>query len=144
MNSKELVIASNDRNPIKAQFIATLHQAALHNQLGYMDGMDPDTGQVVPLLCGVEYGEDGKPKQLWPLGIVFLQGEAIKNYLAPDGNGNYYSQQLATDANGEPIELPAEPAQEEGRPAVKSANSRKGRRRKVGADNDRDVSEGSV
>lgn len=143
-SNDKLVIASNDRNPIKAQFIATLHQAALHNQLGYMDGKDPETGEIVPLLCGVEFNEDGSPKQLWPLGIVFLNGEGLKNYLAPDGDGKYYDQfaNANLEANGQPIELPA--VEEEGRPSVKSSNSRKGRRRKVGADDDRHVPDGSV
>lgn len=148
----KLVIATNNPNPIKADFIRLLHNAALHNQLGYMDGMDPDTGDEVPLLVGVEYDDEGNPKQLWPLAIAFIDGSKLKNYLAPDGNGSYYNQTLASDAAGEPIdtdigggiELPDEPAEEQGRPTVKSANSRKGRRRKVGADDDRDVSGGSV
>lgn len=109
--NKQLVIASNDRNPIKESFIQTLHMAALNCQLGYMDGMDPDTGDIIPLLCGVEYGEEGKPVKLWPLAIAFLDGTKLKNYLVPDGNGNYFNQnrdEIECDVNGEPIEGPDE------------------------------------
>lgn len=142
MTTNNLVIASNDRNPMKEQFIQALHQAALHCQLGYMDGMDPDTGEITPLLVGVEYNEAGQPCKLWPLGTVFLTADNLKNYLVPDGNGQYFNQnadERELDANGDVIELP-----EETGTAIESGNRRKGRRRKMGADDDRGVSEGSV
>lgn len=156
---KQLVIASNDSNPIKAQFIATLHQAALHQQLGYMDGLDPETKEVVPLLVGVEYDDNNKPVHLWPLGIVFLDGSNLKNYLAPDGNGNYYDQNVALDANGEPIDTDidydgdigdgtlidqCDSPKKQRRKAVKSGSRSKRGGSEVGADDDRDVSGGSV
>lgn len=66
------------------------------------------------------------------------------------GNGNYFNQnadERILDANGEPIDVGLDgdiKLPEEERPPVESTDSRKGRRRKVGATDDTGVSEGSV
>ena len=116
------IVVTNDNNPIKRDFLAILHQAALHNQLGYMDGMDPDTGEIVPLLVGVEHLEDGK-MQLYPLAHAFLETDKLKNYLVPDGNGSYFCQN-SLDAAGDLIaQLDTKPAKKQRRKTKQKADS---------------------
>lgn len=98
----DVVVMTNEPNPIKTQFIEILHQAALNGQLGYMDGKDPDTGEIVPLLVGIE--REGSMIRAYPIAHAFLKVEEMKNYLAPDGQGNYLDLTThITDANGEPV-----------------------------------------
>ena len=85
------VVITNDFQPVKQEFIELLYQGALNGQLGYMDGMDPDTGNVVPLLVGLEASPDNPDeKYCYPLARIFLDTASIKKYLVPDGNGNYH------------------------------------------------------
>lgn len=116
------VVVSNDANPIKRQFLAILHQAALHNQLGYMDGMDPDTGDIVPLLVGVERLDEGKMK-FYPLAAAFLDADKLKNYLVPDGNGKYFEQHDMDVASELAAGLDVKPAKKQRRKAKQESNS---------------------
>lgn len=73
-----------------------IYQSVGTNQLGYMDGLDPDTKEIVPLLVGIDREEDGK-MNLYPIAKLFLTPEELKTYLTPS------EYTLPTDANGEPI-----------------------------------------
>ena len=104
-NLPDIVVLTNDPKPAKSEFIEVLHQAALHGQLGYMDGMDPDTGEIVPLLVGIE--RNGTSIAAYPLAHIFMEVSELKAYLSPDGNGNYINlSEHIRDANGDPITAP--------------------------------------
>lgn len=87
---------SCDGDPRKVNLMQAIYHSVGTDQLGYMDGMDPDTKEIVPLLVGIDREEDGK-LNLYPIAKIFLSPDELKNYISP----SEYS--LPTDANGELI-----------------------------------------
>lgn len=85
-----LIILSNDRNPAKADMLAMLYRAFHLGQVGLIDGMDPDTGKVTPMLAGIEL-VDGEIRGVYPLAAVLESTEEISRILIPDGQGSYVS-----------------------------------------------------
>jgi hypothetical protein len=85
--TKEYVlhVLSNDPTTEKYDLMEMLHKSALFNTLAYMDALHFDSGDVVPLLCGLAEGPDGQV-QAFPLARL-LKAEEVKQYLAPDGHG---------------------------------------------------------
>lgn len=98
---RDIVIMSTDNNPIKQQLMEAIHTSAYTNQLGYLDGMDPDTGQIVPLLVGVDRDKDGG-MSFYPIAQLFLSTSELKRYLTPDMHGSWVDNSIK-DANGEDI-----------------------------------------
>lgn len=92
LNSKakpapQICIVSNNPTPFKATQIQLLYQAAFTHQLAYMDGMHPDTGEIVPLLVGIE----PETEAIHPLAVLLNKHtDDIPNYLVPDGRGSYF------------------------------------------------------
>lgn len=84
----QLVLMTNDRQQFKVSTLQVIYQAADYRQLAYMDGMDPDTGEIVPLLVGLETLSD-EQFNVWPLAIILNKSKQIKNYLVPNGRGDY-------------------------------------------------------
>lgn len=85
-----LMVLTNERTPMKGNMLMMLYKAASVGQLAYMDGMDPDTGDIVPLIVGLEPSEDGTKSNIWPLAKIIGKSAEIKNYLIPDGVGGYF------------------------------------------------------
>ena len=85
-----LIILSNDRNPEKVHLLKTLYQAFQLGKIGLVDGMDPETGTVAPMLAGIEM-EDGDITGVYPLAAILQDMKTISSILIPDGNGNYVS-----------------------------------------------------
>lgn len=83
----DLLVLSNDNNPIKRNLLEAIVESISTNQLGYVDGMDPETGAIVPLLVGIDRNEDGM--RLYPIAQVFLDPTTLKRYLTPDEHGNF-------------------------------------------------------
>lgn len=86
--SANLVVIANDNNPVKRQLLENIHASSFTNQLGYLDGMDPDTGEIVPLLVGIDRDDEGN-MSLFPIAKLFLSSAELKTYLAPDQYGNF-------------------------------------------------------
>lgn len=84
---KDLVVITDDNNPIKRSLMENIVLSINTNQLGYVDGKDPETGEVVPLLVGIDRSEEGM--QLFPIARVFLDPNEMKRFLVPDENGNF-------------------------------------------------------
>lgn len=86
-----IVIMTNDRNPIKANLMFSLYNTVKAGRLGYMDGMDPDTGDIVPMLVGIEPSPDGTvhANNVYPLAILVRSDYESFKYWIPDGAGNY-------------------------------------------------------
>ena len=77
-----------------------LYKAVSMAQLAYMDGMDPETGEIHPLLVGLEGTQDGK-FNVYPLARLFNKLDAIPAYLTPDGEGNYVDFTIPTTLLGD-------------------------------------------
>lgn len=90
-----LFVLTNERTQFKANQIMMFYKASSLGQLAYMDGMDPETGEIVPLLVGLEPTENDTQFKVYPLAKLISNLQEIKNYLVPDGSGNYidYSKQ---------------------------------------------------
>lgn len=85
-----LYLLTNERTPMKEQMLQMIYQAVEHNQIGYADVQDPDTGEVIPILIGLELDVNGKVLGGAPLARLFLtQKELQKSYRLPDGAGGY-------------------------------------------------------
>jgi hypothetical protein len=82
-----VMIISNDPSEFKVRTLELFYQAASYGGIAYMDGKDPETGDIVPLLVGVKMEAEGQ-FSIWPIAKIF-QSNDIKNYLVPDGAGNY-------------------------------------------------------
>ena len=85
---------SNEPSESKINILQIIYQSVYSGQLAYMDGMDPDTGEIVPLLVGLDPTGDGTKVSVYPLAdIRMLTNKNITQYLVPDGRGNYQSSQ---------------------------------------------------
>lgn len=101
-----LVVLTNERTPFKAQQILMLYQAVHAAQLAYMDGLNPGTGEVEPLLVGLEPTDDGQFR-VFPLAKLLSKLDEVPAYQVPDGQGGYIN---ASDGAGD--ELAAIPEEE--------------------------------
>ena len=93
-----LMILTNERTQFKANILMMMYQAASYGQLAYMDGMDPDTGEIVPLLVGLEPAGDGDKMNVHPLAKLLHKNIDDMHYLIPDGQGNYFDGRNDTAA----------------------------------------------
>jgi len=109
-----VVILTNERTPFKAQQILMMYKAAGLAQLAYMDGLNPDTGEIDALLVGLEPVEKEVQFKVFPLAKLFNKLNEIPAYLVPDGNGSYIDYKTNTDESSilEPIPEEAGPASE--------------------------------
>lgn len=94
-----LLLMTNEPTEQKLKTLELLYQSLSFGQLAYLDGKDPDTGEIVPLLVGLQPEENGKVS-IYPIAKLFTKEDNLVNYQIPDGSGNYTS----VDA-GEPIDL---------------------------------------
>lgn len=116
VNKVPIVILSNTQDPTLPLLIQTLYQAFRLGQLGLITAMDPDTGNVSPMLAGIELVGD-EIKGVYPLARLLSDPKEIERILIPDGEGNYVSNtsgfsqldsgstsEEATEESGPPLE----------------------------------------
>jgi hypothetical protein len=128
-----LMFITNDRTPFKANMLMMIYKAVGMGQVGYMDGLHPETGEIHPLLVGIEPTEDGQFR-VHALAKIFNKLDEIPQYLMPDGNGNYidYRPKLSPIPEGCVEANPVEARQEDrkakkGRPRKKRDGGTLGR-----------------
>lgn len=86
-----LMVMTNKPTSFKGNMLLMLYKAVGMGQLAYMDGLDPDTQEIVPLLVGLEPTENGQ-FAVYPLAKIFTKGdELVKTYHVPDGKGGYFN-----------------------------------------------------
>lgn len=85
-----LVILANDQNPALAHILQAFYRGTASGQIGLVVGMDPDTGEVSPMLAGIEMAE-GEIVGVYPIAKILEDMEQIERILIPDGQGNYVS-----------------------------------------------------
>ena len=88
-----LKLLTNEMTDLKKNTLKMIVQAADYDELGYMDGRDPATGEIVPLLVGLEPNGNGS-FTIYPVARFFF-GADIPEFEPPDGRGNYITK--ATD-----------------------------------------------
>jgi hypothetical protein len=93
-----LMLITNEPTELKLRTLELLYQSMSFGQLAYLDGKDPETGEIVSLLVGIQPENDSKAS-IYPIA-KFLDKDDNTKYLIPDGNGNYSSIDV-----GEPIDL---------------------------------------
>lgn len=85
-----LVILANEQNPALAHILQAFYRGTASGQIGLVVGMDPDTGEVSPMLAGIEMAE-GEIVGVYPIAKILEDMEQIERILIPDGQGNYVS-----------------------------------------------------
>jgi hypothetical protein len=85
-----LLVFSNDKTEehlnVLRGLLKMVYHTVLTNKLAIMEAKDETTGEVVPVLVGVEQNEEGI--SCYPLFRPITDTDAGK-YSAPDGSGNY-------------------------------------------------------
>lgn len=99
-----LMLMTNEPNEDKLRFMELLYQAMAVGQVAYMDGKDPDTGEIVPLIVGIQPEANGLVS-IYPLARIIKPTDESINYHVPDGAGAYSPLNV-----GEPIDLGISPA----------------------------------
>jgi len=85
-----LLILSNEKDENLAQVLQTFYRAVQVGQIGLVMGMHPDTGEISPMLAGVDM-VDGDIVGVYPLARLLQRVEEIESILIADGQGNYVS-----------------------------------------------------
>lgn len=83
-----VLVMSNDPTALKIRTIELIYDSIARGQLAYMDGKDTETGEIVPLLVGLNPVSDTK-YEIYPIAKLLIGPDARANYLVPDGNGSY-------------------------------------------------------
>lgn len=83
-------VLTNEVTQFKLDILKAIYNSVVSGQLGYLDAKDPETGEIVPLLVGIEYSDKGTFKP-YPIAKFITGKDVFKNYLVPDGRGNYCS-----------------------------------------------------
>lgn len=81
---------NKEESPWLDSVLAMFYDGVFRNRIGIMDAWNLDTEQEETVLVGIELDEDGKP-DCFPLAKL-LRAEDVKNYLSPDGKGEFYDQ----------------------------------------------------
>jgi hypothetical protein len=89
-------ILSNDPNELKLHTMEIIYNSINNGQLAYMDAKDPGTGEIVPLLVGLDPTSNGKFK-IYPVAQLLIGVSNIPKYLVPNGAGEYYD---TSDSDG--------------------------------------------
>lgn len=84
-------ILSNEPNELKLHTMEIIYNSVSYGQLGYMDGKDPETGEIVPLLVGLDPTSDGRFK-IYPVARLLMGVPELPKYLVPDGTGKYFNE----------------------------------------------------
>jgi hypothetical protein len=82
-------ILSNEPNELKLHTMEIIYNSINNGQLAYMDAKDPETGEIIPLLVGLDPTSNGKFK-IYPVAQLLIGASNLPKYLVPDGTGSYY------------------------------------------------------
>lgn len=101
ISNAQYYVLSNNPTELKIKTLEMLYDSIGYGQLAYMDAKDAETGEIIPLLIGLDPTDDGKFK-LFPLAELVMGNALQRKYLVPDGRGNYH------DVVGESVDLRGE------------------------------------
>lgn len=82
----DMLLFSNNPNPIQYNLLEMFYRGVLQNTLGLMEARNVETGELDLLLVGLD--KEGEEIKTYPLAVL-IKKDAGKTYLAPDGLGNY-------------------------------------------------------
>lgn len=93
--NRYIQLLTNDPTDFKKSIIRQVYEGADGDSLAYMDGRDAETGEIVPLIVGLdaEITESGEQKfTIYPIARLFVSPAEMMKYEPPDGRGNYVSK----------------------------------------------------
>lgn len=82
----EMMVFSNNPNPVQYNLIEMFYRGVLANTLGLMEARNTETGELELILVGLD--KEGEEVKTYPLAVM-LKKDAGKLYEAPDGKGGY-------------------------------------------------------
>lgn len=89
-NDMAVHVYSNEiYNPVPYGLLDILYRQTFENRVGIMIAKHAETGDLVPIICFVG-DKDGEDVALYPIARMLKEDET-QDYLAPLGNGEYFS-----------------------------------------------------
>ena len=85
-----LMIITNDPTELKLRTLELIYESISYGQIAYMDGKDPESGEVVPLIVALEPVSEDK-YTIYPIARLFSKDDKLIQYLVPNGQGEYYA-----------------------------------------------------
>lgn len=82
----EMMLFSNNPNPIQYNLLEMFYRGVLANTLGLMEARNTETGELDLILVGLD--KEGTEIKTYPLAVM-LKTDGGKIYEAPDGKGGY-------------------------------------------------------
>jgi hypothetical protein len=82
-----LKLLTNELTDLKKSTLRVILQGCEYDEIGYMDGRDSATGEIVPLLVGLQPDGNGS-FTIYPIARLYLKQD-IPEFEPPDGRGNY-------------------------------------------------------
>lgn len=104
-----ILVMSNEPTALKIKTIELIYDSIALGQLAYMDGKDTETGEIVPLLVGLNPISDTK-YEIYPIAKLLINKADHANYLVPNGAGEYTTPDAdnAVDLDVRPISADGE------------------------------------
>ena len=90
-NQFVIPLLTNERTDIKAGIMKSLYDAVKFGRLAYVDFVNPDMNQVIPMLALVEdqTGDSFDISKVFPIAYFISSEEESLSFGIADGNGNY-------------------------------------------------------
>jgi len=97
MKKNEFVIPllTNERTDVKATIMRSIYDATKFGRLAYVDCVDPDTKEVVPMLAmiGDMEGSEFDISKVFPIAYFIASEEESLRYGIANGNGQYITRE---------------------------------------------------
>ena len=90
-NQFVIPLLTNERTDVKANVMRSLYDSVKFGRLAYVDCVDPDTTEVIPMLAlvGDMEGSNFDIQKVFPIAYFISSEEESLRYGIADGNGNY-------------------------------------------------------
>lgn len=101
----DLHLLSNEPTEYKEALLRMFYAGVLQNTMGYADARVIETGEIVPMLVGLEYSVLSGKVESFPLALIIPAGDSVK-YELPNGYGGYGEPTDEEIAANEPTSIP--------------------------------------
>lgn len=95
------VQTNNLKDPAPYELLMMFYKGCDENTVGLMEALDEETGETDYLIVGLVEDPETKSVKSIPLARVFKGPEETYKYIAPDGKGNYYKDEVKEDEHQE-------------------------------------------
>ncbi len=97
----DLHLISNEPTEYKEALLRMFYEGTLRNTLAYADARVKATGEIVPMLVGLEYSALSGKVESFPVALIVPANDGEK-YELPNGHGGYGDPNLPENTSYEP------------------------------------------